>query len=106
VFLIRVVCGSLIWLITSVSGYFQKNQTTSGSGFLEFFLKNQRNRQFLNEKIYQFKRNFPFMKNTWQRTLRFYQFFGILRTVVVCQTGSLVRKNRGYVSNPILWSFP
>ncbi len=60
--------------------------------------------------LYKSKRNFPFMKNTWQRTLRFYrqviydQFFGILRTVGVCQTGSLVCENRGYVSNPVLWS--
>jgi hypothetical protein len=60
--------------------------------------------------LYKSKRNFPFMKNTWQRTLRFYrqviydQFFEILRTVVVCQTGSLVCENRGDVSNPVLWS--
>jgi hypothetical protein len=50
------------------------------------------------------------MKNTWQRTLRFYrqviydQFFEIFRTAVVCRTGSLVREDRGYVSNPVIWS--
>jgi hypothetical protein len=109
VFLTRLLRGSLILLITSLSGYFQINQTTSSSGFLEK-KNNQRNRQFFNEKIYKFKINFPFMKNTWKRTLRFYrqvvynQFFGILRTVVVRQTGSLVCENRGYVSNPVLWS--
>jgi hypothetical protein len=31
-------------------------------------------------------------------------FFEILRTVVVCQTGTFVCENRGYVSNPVLWS--
>jgi hypothetical protein len=41
VFLTRLLCGSLILLITSVSGYFQKNQTTSSSGFLDFLKTNQ-----------------------------------------------------------------
>jgi hypothetical protein len=53
------------------------------------------------KKLYKFKRNFPLMKNTWQRTLRFYRqvmsdwFFGLWEPWLCFKPRSLVLENPG-----------